>query len=313
MNYQEFMEYVQENIKDYMPEQYRQCKVSIEAYVKEGIQVQGLTIKAGVPIEMVPTIPMEPFYELHQKGRSIQAVLTEIAVTYDQEMEQIRATGIPAFETTEDLNHYIQEHLFAAVYPLDRIEEAGNIPYLQLNDLAVVAKSRMTDHGTIAMTSENIQKLGLESDVVLAMAMKNHMPEREPKFSSMAEMLGIPSMGETDMYILTTADGHLGAGLLTDKALLHQISQQLDSNLIILPSSIHEVLILKEGQHKMNLTEMKQMVEEINRSCLDSKDILSNNVYRFDRNSLQLEYFDGAIRPEFVQYQDKKPKAPKLA
>lgn len=313
MNFQEFVAYVQENIKDYMPERYRECRVSVDAYMKEGVQVHGLTIKAGGTVEMVPTISMEHFYEMHQKGKSVQSVLVDIAVAYDREMEQIKAVGMPDFQTPKDLEQYILDHLFVAVYPLDRIEAVGNIPYLQLNDLAVVAKSKMTDHGTITMTSENIEKFGLDSDTVLAMAMKNQVPGREMKFSSIADLIGIPAMGGENMYVLTTEDNFLGAGLITDKALLHQISQQLDSNLIILPSSIHEILILKEDQQRINLTEMKQMVEDINRSCLDPKDILSNNVYRFDRNSLQLEYFDGAIRPEFAQYQDKKPKAPKLA
>lgn len=260
MNYQEFIEYVKNHIKDYLPEQYRQCKVSIETYMKEGKQVEGLTIKAGKAIETVPAIPMDLFYDMHQNGKGVQSVLVDLAVTYDREMEMIKASSMPSFQTSEDLKQYILDHLFAAVYPLDRIEASGDTPYLQLNDLAVVAESRLLDHGSIIMTSEIIQMLGVDRDTVLAMAMKNHIPEREAKFFSMTEMLGLPFMGETDMYILTTADAYLGAGLLTDKAMLHQISQQLDSNLIILPSSIHLILILKEDQYKMNLTEMKRMV-----------------------------------------------------
>ena len=64
---------------------------------------------------------------------------------------------------------------------------------------------------------------------------------------------------------------------------LRDISDKLDSNLYIIPSSVHEVLVLSEklGDDKKSLQEMIRMVNETH---LEPQDILSDSLYFYDRN-----------------------------
>ena len=64
------------------------------------------------------------------------------------------------------------------------------------------------------------------------------------------------------------------------KDLLKKVSIQIESHLYIIPSSVHEVLIIpKVG----NITseELNKMVREVNESDLEREDILSDHVYEY--------------------------------
>lgn len=88
---------------------------------------------------------------------------------------------------------------------------------------------------------------------------------------------------EKEIYVLTNKRGYLGAAALLYENVLSSFSARVGADLYILPSSIHEVLLLPvRGQEKAYLQEM---VEEINKKELQSEDILSNRVYQYLRKS----------------------------
>ena len=65
-----------------------------------------------------------------------------------------------------------------------------------------------------------------------------------------------------------------------------QIGESLKSDYYVLPSSIHECLILPaEG---FSEAQLKTMVEEINETRLPPQEVLSNQVYYYDRNLRRL-------------------------
>ena len=91
-----------------------------------------------------------------------------------------------------------------------------------------------------------------------------------------------------ELYVLTTSSrlngavGMLQTGLLKAFMQKHKVEQ-----LIIFPSSVHEVLLFpyRSEVAKDNLYEM---VREVNETKLEEVDFLSNNVYLFDGESLEI-------------------------
>ena len=65
-------------------------------------------------------------------------------------------------------------------------------------------------------------------------------------------------------------------------------SDMLESDLIILPSSIHEILFLsyKEG---VNLEAYKTMVSSVNAESVPNEEVLSNNVYIYLRKENEIK------------------------
>ena len=67
--------------------------------------------------------------------------------------------------------------------------------------------------------------------------------------------------------------------------LFRRISTQLDSDLIILPSSIHELIIVEADSiiKKMGKEAIYEMVHSVNQECVEKEEVLSDTVYVYSR------------------------------
>ena len=74
-----------------------------------------------------------------------------------------------------------------------------------------------------------------------------------------------------------------GAACLLYDNLLKRISDKLRSNLYIIPSSIHELIIIPKKSFPRGKEELIEMVCDMNANEVDLVDILSDNVYEYDR------------------------------
>ena len=117
-------------------------------------------------------------------------------------------------------------------------------------------------------------------------------PLREMKISSMAhvmaELAGLPfpevEEDEMPLFVVTNGDSRFGAGvLLAGQDAFHRIADVLKTDTFyILPSSIHEFLVLPAGDSPFGEDMLVSMVSEINASVVAPEDVLSDNVYRID-------------------------------
>ncbi len=85
------------------------------------------------------------------------------------------------------------------------------------------------------------------------------------------------------MYVLTNSRGINGASCILYREVIHEFAHDLNSNLYIIPSSIHEVAIVKDDGY-ISKEELIDMVIGVNELEVDQEDYLSNNVYYYDRN-----------------------------
>ena len=93
----------------------------------------------------------------------------------------------------------------------------------------------------------------------------------------------LPSEEEIpSMYILTNTSKNGGAANLLDDAALADISEKVGGDFMILPSSIHEAIILPQVSDDLDL---QGMVCEINATQVAPEERLSDNVYRYDSAS----------------------------
>ena len=68
---------------------------------------------------------------------------------------------------------------------------------------------------------------------------------------------------------------------------LDKIGDLMDSNFYVLPSSIHEVLIVPDNGN-MQTKELENMVREVNASQVLPEDLLSDKVQYYDRTAKTL-------------------------
>lgn len=93
------------------------------------------------------------------------------------------------------------------------------------------------------------------------------------------ENLGEPMF---PMYVFTNKMRVLGAAGAFFGSKVKELSKQLESNLFILPSSIHEAILIPDSG-KMSVEEFSEMVREINLEQVPEEERLADDIYYYNR------------------------------
>ena len=94
-----------------------------------------------------------------------------------------------------------------------------------------------------------------------------------------------PAVGEECMYVLTNMTSCNGAGAMFCGELLEKIQTKLDSDYFLLPSSIHEVIIVPdEGGY--DRSELDEMVKTINATEVNPNDRLADHAFYYSSGRL---------------------------
>lgn len=88
------------------------------------------------------------------------------------------------------------------------------------------------------------------------------------------------------MYVISNSANIFGAASMLYEENLYDLSQKLDSNLYILPSSVHEVIAISDKFGDAD--DLAQMVYEINMDQVNLDERLSNQVYHYDKDARTL-------------------------
>ena len=86
------------------------------------------------------------------------------------------------------------------------------------------------------------------------------------------------------MYILTNEFRTNGATTLLYEGILEEIAGMFDSDIILLPSSIHEVILVPAAsgdEYLKQLDDFSAMVKEVNETELADEEILSDHAYYY--------------------------------
>lgn len=138
--------------------------------------------------------------------------------------------------------------------------------------------------GLFAQAKENMMRMcppeikSME-EVMLGM-IKNHLAEEEeillsPDFFDKRE-------GAVPLYVFSNRQGIYGAGAVLYPGVLKEFADSQGSDLVILPSSIHEVLLVPY-EERLDFEYLRQMVRNINGLEVPPEDQLSDEVYLYER------------------------------
>ena len=80
------------------------------------------------------------------------------------------------------------------------------------------------------------------------------------------------------MYVLSNKLKNYGAACIAYPYILDMLAGVLKENFYVLPSSVHEVIIVPESS-RIRQSELERMVREINETQVPEEEILSNHAY----------------------------------
>lgn len=193
-------------------------------------------------------------------------------------MEPTPSNIMTDYETTRD---DILQHIYPVLVHQSRVP----------NDVVALRVEGLTGLRVMFMLTQTKQLLSKTtqlkyrikpSDLVNAL---NRNPYKF-KFAKMSELLGLEHQDDMKMYVLTNSEQHLGSGLIVHNKILRHILDEIGEDIYVLPSSLHELIIIPSSVVD-DETHLTKMVHEINQTTVETKDRLSDDVYRVDYTTMK--------------------------
>ena len=294
MTFDEFVQVIMEEITDYLL-QYDVETIHINDVKKNnGVGCTGMSIIVKEK-NISPNIYLDYYYSLYLKGKGIEDILILIAKEYVEAMGNIGE--MEKEMVTAGMN---PNNVFLRLVNYERNKEViSYCPHIKFHDLAITFRCLFeTEQHAVAsclIRDEDMGKWDISQEELFNIARKNTIKMFPPKIKKLEDMLaemlidkeGIPR-GD-NLYVLTNEQGVNGATYLLYDEIIKQFAEHANSNVFILPSSIHEVLLLPDdGQYDKD--ELQDMVREINRYVVSPVDYLSDNVYIYDIEKEDISY-----------------------
>jgi len=295
MNYQEFMNEIKNHIQNAIPSNY---KVMVQPILKNNNTVYDGLIITDPALNISPTIYLNPYYHRYLDGVSLEDIYEDILKTYEENLP-IKDFDISIFTEYENAKKRIVMKLVNKEKNKTLLED---VPYISFHDLAILFVCSVTDfmeeYATILIHNEHLKLWNVSTDELFEVAKKNTPKLLLYNFDKMEKLLEhlidkpLPYVAEIDMYVLTNHLKINGATCIVYPQLLKKIANRLEDNLIIIPSSIHEVIIIPEKSSKntYTLSDYNNTIIEVNETQLTDDEILSNHAYLYNRETEELSY-----------------------
>ena len=291
MEYKEFVEYIKMNAGYIAGEG---GNITINHVIKNnGCEMDGLVIMEKGK-DIAPTIYLDSFYELYTNGENIKNIIRQIEVIYEQNKNNVTfdVNILKHFDTIKD------KIVYKVVNYRSNEKLLEQVPHKRILDLAVVFYCLLDNEygrsATALIYNNNLKNWNVTIDDVYKAALKNTPDLLHCKISSMAalfEKCGVNVDGEevdlkdyvpSDMYVLTNESKLNGAACILYENVLYDFAQKLGADLYILPSSVHEVILLPKLS-MFEKDELVNMVKEVNTEGVAADEVLSDHVYEYNR------------------------------
>lgn len=302
MTFRKFVNEVKEGLPDFLPKELKQAEIKENTVQKNnGIQLTGISLFEFN--KMSPTVYMEHFYQKYLNGSEMEDILKELSSIYQQH------TMVDIPPILKDFSYEnVKNKIYVSVCNAEKNKELlQDVPHELREDLALTYRILMDcpngNVGSALIHNSHINSWGIDENMLKEGAWDSTRKLFPDVFKGIVSMIGemilqLPEemLGEIPpedtMYVLTNTKGTYGAAYMFDSEAMERIAARLGGNLIILPSSLHEVIILPEKEG-MDLQALKDMVSEINRVQLEEDEILSDEIYHYDATSHSLHMVEG--------------------
>ena len=247
-----------------------------------------------------PVIYLDNYYSEYSNGRSIESIVDSIVFTARSESN----VNIDIVSDFMDFNK-IRDGIEIKLINRDKnIELLSNVPYVEFLDMAIVfivnvALEEDDGKATVLINNSHVKMWGITKEALHDIAKKNSLKNNPAVIKNMTDIireLYIDRFGDDedtcamidsmdyDMYVMTNKNKFYGAATITYEKVLKDFANLKNCNLYILPSSIHECILIPED-YTEDASGLREMVQSVNSTEVSDEEVLSDNVYYYDRFS----------------------------
>lgn len=272
------------------------CTEEVVEKVNVG-QVEKLEVKNNFTedLSLSLSINTKDLFEDYNKNKDIESIADKICLLFEDEFTKNIKKNV------ETLNSLAFDVLSDKIIPTAiNYEQNKNllkdIPHIRIADLAVIFRIAVSDDqdevGTTILNNQMWERIKEKNNISLEDLLNVSNPYTDYGFMAIDAMImfsldlskEIPSSIDIPI-VLTNQKKMFGSSAIANEKLLKSIYDKI-GKFVILPSSIHELLIISSSINDIDdskqLDELRTMVHDVNKRAVDLPDILSYNIYIYD-------------------------------
>lgn len=279
------------------------CTVEVSSVLKNnGVRLDSVMIRRPQSA-VCPNIYLNQIYHEYQNGMPVDQAVDAILSAWrragsalDLDPDQLISHDIIRSQVVYRLVNYERNLSLMEKVPHKRFLNLALIYYVmvyneEMGSGAVMVRDHMLEY--YDMTVDEIDEAaGINtpkllpadflriSDLLREFGEKNGVQSYK-EISLEEESAAVP------LYVLTNKMRQFGAYYMTDTEVLGRIAGKLDADLFLLPSSVHECMVVPAGLWE-EAEGLASMVREINLTQVSADEYLSDTVYRYEQDSGRL-------------------------
>ena len=298
----EFISHVKEELTQMLPEELtKDLDIQETVVLKSNDQKHhGLTFKKGES-EAAPTIYLDDAYARFTEGEDLHTLTAELKDAY------LGSLSMPEPQKVDLDYDRIKDNLTVRLLEIRRNREfLATTPYMTVgHGLAMVCDIKMDDGDKgswrATVTQGMLESQNYDKRELFMAAMDNAQLIDPPILVDMNQALFVhegenlmkrseplPPEDVSNMYILSNTAGMLGSAALFYPDTREHIAEVIGESYTVLPSSQHEVLIIPDSAG-LPREDLAGMVKTANETVVEPKDVLSDNIFHYDRDEKKFE------------------------
>ncbi len=282
-------------------------KITVKEVSKNnGVVLTGVCVSAEGK-KLCPTIYLEDYLERFNEGECLKEIIGQVKDLV------LKDTGV-SFDADEftDWEMAKARICFKIVnFGLNEKMLEG-VPHFRFLDLAIVFYYKISfgieqGNASIMINNMHMNSWNVDRDELRRVAFDNNLRLNPPIISSMYSVIRAIVMDQLEgdgeekekradkivgtmtddrcpLYVLTNKEKYFGAACMLYPDTLRDFADKCGNNLIILPSSVHELIIF-EATPSYDVDSLKMMVTDVNATQVEREERLSDQVYYYDRKS----------------------------
>ena len=297
VDFEEFKDIIKDEIIDYLPEEFKNAEIKLTKMEKLGSTYNALTVvreENGAS----PAINLDRFYEEYQNGAMLTDCLHRMSRTIRDSQREFNVDWIQNYEQ-------VKKHLFIRVSNAEKNEDLlEKVPHELRDDLVITCHIEIgNEYGSLMSAILNNQMLdmyGISKEQLFQDSIENSVKIMPPTVRLLGDVIGEytadTNEGIMPAYVISNKIGLNGASAMFYPNVLEELSRKMGCDLLIAPSSIHEVIALP-ARDDTNIEQLENTVRFINQTQVDEVDQLGDHLYKYDAKTHSLEsvWSDSAV------------------
>lgn len=291
MTYEAFKILLFRDIKALLPDDKKELLTIVNYYKNNGAH-EGLIL----PVQngMSANVSINQMYNMYSHGADYGEILSNVKNMLESTPE-FSMDGLVG-KVTEPSNVILN-----VVNTEKNKERLKSIPHIKYQDLSIIFRSKIDENCTTVINNQLLDMMNVSKEQLYEIAKTNCKDSYEIKNMSqiIKEMLmedmpeematAIACSYDVPMWVVTNQGKAFGAAAIADNDILDEVAKTVATEkVIILPSSIHEIICLPY-EDELDVKDLTHMVNEVNMSEVSPEEILSDNVYIYDSKAKKME------------------------